>query len=206
MNWEGYRNLKDYVEKRISEFGLISEDRKESLTNLAKVLTGRRAGAINVIFICTHNSRRSHMAHLWASVAAFRYGVEGVNCFSGGTEATAFFPLAVKAIKEAGFIVTTRIPGANPVFLVSYPGASEGVRVFSKKYTDPPNPTREFHAVMTCSDADEACPVVTGAATRHAITYEDPKSFDGSPHTKEGYAERCRQIAREMLFIFSHTS
>jgi arsenate reductase len=182
---------------------LIPEVRKECLKGLAKVLNEGQAGIVSFVFICTHNSRRSHMAHLWAAVGAVRYGVERVNCFSGGTEATAFFPLAVDAIKEAGFRVRTKIPGANPVYLVSYPGAAEGVRVFSKKYTDPPNPIRDFHAVMTCSDADEACPIVTGSASRHAITYDDPKSFDGTSDAKEAYAERCRQIAREMLFVFS---
>ena len=146
------------------------------------------------------------MAHLWASLGAQFYGATRVACFSGGTEVTAFNPLAVKAIKNAGFRFSTKIPGANPVYLVSHPGCLEGVKVFSKKYTDPPNPTRGFHAVMTCSDADDACPTVTGAASRHAISYEDPKKFEGTARAAERYAERCRQISREMLYLFSLTS
>ncbi len=146
------------------------------------------------------------MAQLWASLGAGIYGAKRVICFSGGTEVSAFSPLAVDAIKNAGFGVSTKIPGANPVYFVSFPGALEGMRVFSKKYTDPPNPTRNFHAVMTCSDADDACPVVTGAATRHVITYEDPKVFEGTPQAEEAYAGRCRQISREMLYLFSLTN
>ncbi len=145
------------------------------------------------------------MAHLWASLGAQIYGAERVDCFSGGTEVTAFNPLAVNAIKNAGFGISIKIPGANPVYLISYPGANEGERVFSKKYTDPPNPTRNFHAIMTCSDADDACPVVTGASSRHAITYEDPKVFDGTSRARKAYDERCRQISREMLYLFSLT-
>ena len=146
------------------------------------------------------------MAHLWASLGAEFYGAKNVACFSGGTEVSAFNPQAVKAIKKAGFRVSTKIPGANPVYLVKYPVCMEGVKVFSKKYTDPPNPIRGFRAVMTCSDANDACPVVTGAASRHVITYEDPKAFDGTPRAVEAYAERCGQISREMLYVFSLTS
>jgi len=56
---------------------------------------------------------------------------------------------------------------------------------------------------MTCSDADEACPVVTGASSRFSITYEDPKDHDGTPEEEDKYNERSRQIAREMFYLFS---
>ncbi len=203
MNWDGFGELQVYVKERIAEFDLISKERKTKLKRLAKEIQGMNGEPVNLIFICTHNSRRSHMAHLWASLGAKFYEAEGIASFSGGTEATAFNPMAVNAIKDAGFRVSTKIPGANPVYLVSHPGIEEGIRVFSKKYSDPPNPARGFLAVMTCSDADEACPIVAGASSRHAITYEDPKAYDGTPEAREAYAERCRQIAREMLFTCS---
>lgn len=206
MDWKGFESLQEYVAHRVEEFKLIPKERREILEGLAAVISESKETSINIIFICTHNSRRSHIAHLWASLGAEVYGAKKVYCFSGGTEVTAFNPLAVNAIKKAGFRVSIKIPGANPVYLVSHPGCTEGVKVFSKKYTDPPNPTRGFHAVMTCSDADAACPIVTGAASRHAITYEDPKVFDGTLRAAEGYDERCRQISREMLYLFSLTS
>ncbi len=206
MDWKGFESLQEYVAERRGEFDMIPVARKKKLEVLAALISQSRGGELNLIFICTHNSRRSHMAHLWAALGAEIYGAESVFCFSGGTEATAFNSQAVSAIKAAGFKVSTKIPGANPIYLVSYPGATKGERVFSKKYTDPPNPSRLFHAVMTCSDADEACPVVTGASSRFAITYEDPKVFDGTPQAKEAYAERSSQISREMLFLFSLTA
>lgn len=206
MNWKGFEPLKDYVALRVEEFDNIPLKRKAKLEALARLILENKTGGSNLIFICTHNSRRSHMAHLWASLGAAIYGTDRVACFSGGTEVTAFNPRAVNAMKEAGFALSVKIPGANPVYLVNYPGAQKKQRIFSKKYTDPPNPTRNFHAVMTCSDADEACPVVAGASSRHAITYEDPKAYDGTPGAKEAYAERSRQISREMLYLFSLTS
>ena len=56
---------------------------------------------------------------------------------------------------------------------------------------------------MTCSQADKACPVVKGAASRVAVPYDDPKDFDGKPQEQTKYDERCKQIARETLYVFS---
>ena len=36
-------------------------------------------------FICTHNSRRSHLGQIWAAIAGAYYNVD-VATFSGGTE------------------------------------------------------------------------------------------------------------------------
>jgi arsenate reductase len=56
---------------------------------------------------------------------------------------------------------------------------------------------------MTCTQADEACPVVEGCELRVSIPYEDPKVGDGTDQESELYDERCRQISREMLFLMS---
>ena len=143
------------------------------------------------------------MGHLWAQLAASYYQVHEVYCYSGGTETTVFNPSAVNAMKEAGMRIVQEDKSLNPVYRVFLPGQKEEIDTFSKKYTDPPNPTEGFIAVMTCSDADEACPIVFGARSRHAIPYEDPKSFDGSGEESDRYAERCGQIAREMLYLFA---
>ena len=59
---------------------------------------GRPAG---LIFICTHNSRRSQLAQVWAGTAARVFGIAGVETFSGGTEVTAFNPRAIAAAERA---------------------------------------------------------------------------------------------------------
>ena len=68
---------------------------------------------------------------------------------------------------------------------------------------DAPNPTSDFAAVMTCSHADESCPIVQGAAIKISVPYEDPKIADGKPNETEVYDERCKQIATEVLYVFS---
>jgi hypothetical protein len=123
--------------------------------------------------------------------------------YSGGTEATAFNPRAVAAIRRAGFAVETIAEGDNPVYGVRYMDEMEPMPCFSKVYDRPPNPQQGFAAVMTCSAADEACPIVFGAANRIAIPFDDPKPFDGNEQEAAKYDERCRQIAREMLYVVS---
>src|SRR6478752_7363247 len=81
-----------YIEARASEFEQISPERRERLTEIARFVRTRLAAGetARLTFICTHNSRRSHLAQIWAQVTAAHYGVGGVETFSGGTEATAF--------------------------------------------------------------------------------------------------------------------
>ncbi|MEN8203270.1 MAG: protein-tyrosine-phosphatase [Bacteroidota bacterium] len=203
--WEGFEVLSQYAGQRTKEFKLITEERKVQLNRLAKAvrLDLDLECSADLVFICTHNSRRSHMGQVWALLAAYYYEIIGIRCFSGGTEATAFNPRAVNALEMTGLEIEQLDDGSNPEYMLSFPGEEEGFRAFSKKYEDPPNPTKDFIAVMTCSAADEACPVVTGASSRHSITYEDPKDYDGTPEEEVKYDERSRQIAREMFYLFS---
>lgn len=56
---------------------------------------------------------------------------------------------------------------------------------------------------MTCSDAERNCPFVPGAEKRIAITYDDPKAFDGTESQAAKYVERATQIATELFYVFS---
>ena len=194
--------LAQYCDEAVKGFDQISEKRKLPLDALAQyILSSIQAeGSINLTFICTHNSRRSHMAQLWALTAAAYYGIENVQSYSGGTEATAFNKSAIKAMEGAGFQITKTQDGSNPVFEVLLSQNSKSHKMWSKKYDDPLNPSKNFAAVMVCSDADQNCPFVPGA-TRIAIPFVDPKSFDGTPSEAAMYDERCMQIATEMLYV-----
>jgi arsenate reductase len=196
-----------YTARALLHIDTIPEKRKGELEEVAAFVTSKRdAGEDSELtFICTHNSRRSQMAQLWAAVAAAHFGVDGVRTYSGGTEATAFNPRAVAAMQRAGFVVDN--PGGdNPRYQVSFEDTGSTLECFSKRYDDPANPPEGFAAIMTCSDADEACPVVPGAAFRAAIQYEDPKAADGTPLESAAYDERCLQIATEMFYVFSRVA
>lgn len=197
------------VEKNIalykSEFEQIPEERKEALQYLALFIENKiKAGEkVELIFICTHNSRRSHISQIWAQTAAAYYGIPNVVAYSGGTEATAFNPRAVKAMEDAGFKIVKTTEGANPIYEVKFSDDARSVTAFSKKYDDAFNPKNGFCAVMTCSHADQNCPLVLGAAARVATPYDDPKEFDGTAQEAAKYAERVHEIGREILYAFS---
>ncbi len=194
------------VDALIAECDLIPEERKTSLETLAGYIAQKRAGGgpIQLVFICTHNSRRSHISQIWAAVAASFYGLVDVTCYSGGTEATAFNPRAVAAMQRAGFLIENP-GGPNPHYHVHFATDEPAVECFSKVYDDPANPRSDFAAVMTCSDADANCPFIPGA-TRIALTYEDPKAADDTPEEAARYDERVRQIGRELLWAMGRVN
>ena len=199
-----YPTLADFIEARQAEYDDIPENRKLLLGQLAQYIQSQKGEApkVSLNFICTHNSRRSHLSQIWAATAAAFYGIGGVQTFSGGTEATTFHPNAVAALKRAGFDIQNP-GGKNPHYRVRFSNAGPEIESFSKVYDDPFNPDKHFVAVMTCSDADENCPFIPGAAFRLALTYEDPKIADGTPREAEKYDATVRQISRELLYAFS---
>jgi arsenate reductase len=197
--------LQTTIDQLAKEYDQIPPQRKKILKELTKFVQDKvdTGKPVYLNFICTHNSRRSHLSQLWAQAAAYYYHVPNVKCFSGGTEATAFNTRAVKAMQDAGFLITMTKDGDNPVYEVRYDNDASPVIAFSKKYDDPFNQNKDFAAVMTCSHADEHCPLVLGASGRIALTYDDPKEFDGTPQETTKYAERVREIGREILYAFS---
>ena len=196
--------LARYTKPLGSAFATIPEDRKQKLEKIALFVRSKRAAGekARLVFICTHNSRRSHMSQLFATVAATSYGIDGVETFSGGVEATAFNPRAVAALERAGF-QTANPGGDNPHYRVTYARDRPPVEAFSKKYDDPANPHDGFAAVMTCSQADKNCPSIQGSSLRVAVPYEDPKVSDGTPEEAATYDQRAKQIATEMFYLFS---
>ena len=201
-----YPDLLVYLEARQAEFDLIPEDRKADLAKVADYARERlsRSELAKLTFICTHNSRRSHLSQIWAQVGAEFYGLSGVETYSGGTEATAFNPRAVAALRRCGLKIVADVPEAsNPRYSVFVSDKARPQTCFSKVYDAPPNPKSEFCAIMTCSEADKACPLVRGCEVRIPIRYEDPKAADNTNEESQRYDERSAQICREMLYIMS---
>lgn len=199
-----YRKLKTYISELESDFNFLPSARKEKLRELGEYIQSKlnESKTAKLNFICTHNSRRSHLAQIWTSVAADNYGIQNIETYSGGTEATALNPRAVAALERAGFNIEN--PGGdNPPYKVRFSDNTDPLICFSKTFDNPANPEKDFAAVMTCSDADENCPFVPGAEFRIPITYQDPKESDGMKQETEIYDERCRQIGTEMFYMIS---
>ena len=183
----------------------ISKERREILQPLAQYIQSKTdtQEPIRINFICTHNSRRSHLSQVWAQTMAHYFNVRNVQCYSGGTESTALFPIVAQTLKNTGFQIETISEGKNPIYSIKYTENELPIIGFSKKLDDNFNPKSEFAAVMTCSQADGGCPFIAGAEKRIPITFEDPKAYDNTPLQTEKYQERSLQIATELFYVFS---
>ena len=199
--------LFDKIEKTISTLNVqsITNERKEILHPLIDFIKTKTNDSkeIRLNFICTHNSRRSHLAQVWAQTIAHYFNIKNVFCYSAGTEATALFPMIIKTLQNSGFKITKESENKNPIYTISFSKNEPPIVGFSKTLDTSFNPTSAFAAIMTCDAANEACPIVLGAEKRIPITFEDPKAFDNTPQQVEKYNERSIQIATEMYYIFS---
>ena len=184
----------------------ISEERKIILQPLIEFISSKlsKNEEVRLNFICTHNSRRSHLSQIWAQTMANYYQIENVFCYSGGTEATAMFPKVVETLRNQGFEILKLSETENPVYAVKFAENEHAVICFSKKYDDDFNPKSEFAAILTCDSADENCPIVYGAEAKIPIKYEDPKKSDGTAEMNETYFNRSLEIATEMKFVFEN--
>lgn len=183
----------------------IPEERKAILQALTDYIQSKvqQSEEVRLNFICTHNSRRSHLSQIWAQVMAAHFGIPQLVTYSGGTEATAMFSMVGETLKEQGFEITSLSDGKNPVYAIAFGENNHPVIGFSKTFDHPFNPVSGFAAIMTCSQADEGCPFIAGAEKRIPTTFDDPKAFDNTPQQAEKYRERSIQIATELFYVFS---
>jgi arsenate reductase len=186
----------------------IDAQRKKILQRLAQHVQEalQTHNAVNLVFICTHNSRRSIFCQIWAAVMAQKLGFPQIHSYSGGTTETEVFPLVIGTLKKQGLQVEPLSRETNPIYALKYADDQPATITFSKDYTHFINPKRNFIAVMTCDQADQNCPSVIGADQRIALPYEDPKAFDQHPRQAEVYRERSLQIAAELTYVFSKIS
>ncbi|MBR9919241.1 MAG: protein-tyrosine-phosphatase [Bacteroidetes bacterium] len=196
-----YPPLREYIEKLPTDE--ISFDRKNQLARIADYLKAKTAleQIPSLIFICTHNSRRSQLAQIWAQTAAWWNHLEA-NCYSGGTEVTAMHDHVASVIRKAGFKVCA-LGIDNPQYTV-FPGSETNrISAHSKIYSAKANPQSGFAAIMTCSDADENCPFIPGAEVRISLPFEDPKTHDGQKDVLLHYEATSKIIASQMFYLFS---
>lgn len=203
-------NLFEQIQQTIESLDVttIAEDRKVVLQPLADFIKAKLEAkeTIRLNFICTHNSRRSHLSQVWAQAIGAHFGIKDMASYSGGTEATALFPSAAEALESAGFQIQKLSEEKNPVYSIKYAENTQGLIGFSKKFDDTFNPANGFAAILTCDSANEACPFVPGSEKRIPITFLDPKAFDGTPQQAEKYQERSLQIATELFWVFSQAT
>jgi len=200
-----FTSIQNYCDRLVRDFVKIPEERKERLEKISNYILKKKLNnqPANLIYICTHNSRRSVFGQIWAKVASEYYNILNINTFSGGTEATTFNKNAISALERAGFKIKPLTFDINAIYQVSYDDAKNPIECFSKVYNDPKNPGKGFAAIMTCSDAETNCPYIPRIDLKVGTSYDDPKAFDNTELQNLKYDERCSQIALETLYAFS---
>lgn len=201
-----YPELEAYFTARAAETDQIPADRKARLQPVADLLRKELAKGNSpaLIYICTHNSRRSHLGHL-LTVALLAKADLNLETYSAGTEATAMHPNTVSVLREIGFLVDGDTSQPNPRYQVRFSDEAAPQIAFSKDLEDDSLPKENFLALMTCDEAFEACPIVFGALGRFPLSYKDPKVSDGTPSQTATYRERADQIAREGAWLIQNS-
>jgi len=189
-------------EERLLNQNPLSISRKTELTSLAieinSLLTLKSKAEL--IFICTHNSRRSTLSQVLLTSILKSRGITNIHCYSGGTEETAFNYRMVDALTEFGFGFKKISDGQNPKYVLDDNPPSSEI-YFSKKYESHANPQKDFIAILVCDHASETCPIVHGAFKRIPLIYKDPKAYDDTPQESEMYQKKILEIGAEMLFL-----
>jgi arsenate reductase (thioredoxin) len=209
--------IKEHAAYLTTSFDMIDEGHRLAGGKLAEwIAKNYRPGEpLDVVVVCTGNSRRSILGATTGNIAAAYYGMPEVRFHSGGTAPTAFNSRTVVALRGIGVEVEPtgkeaargEPQTANPVYRVCWGSPGEAgssameATEFSKLYADPSNPHQGFAALMVCSEADAACPFVKGAAVRISMPYLDPKIYDGGAYESAKYAERRDDMGRLMLAV-----
>lgn len=195
--------LEPYGKEILAHLNQMEDDRKMKLHQISEFVSQRiqNGKSAKLLFVCTHNSRRSIIAQLWAKAAARFFNLENVCAFSGGTEATMVSENALRALTSNGFKLA-KVEGESMI-MGFWSTDTEGVELFSKIYDHPANPKNDFMAIMVCDDADEVCPVVPGSVARVSLPFADPKIYDGTKDAESKYLETSFAIAGEMLYSMS---
>lgn len=198
-----FESISTYISEL--EVSSISEERKTELQKVIDYISSKVSAnePVKLNFICTHNSRRSHLSQVWAKTLANHFQISQVKCYSGGTEATAVYKSVIKTLENIGFKIINLGPTNNPTYKLFMNEKDCPMTLFSKTFDDSYNPLEDFGAVMTCNHADQNCPFIPNS-TRLSLPYTDPKEHDGTSYEAQGYEDRSKQIATEMKYIFSN--
>lgn len=158
------------------------------------IATALTKGPIQLLFVCTHNSRRSQLSE---ALASHRWqGDPRITMRSCGTEQTACHPSTAQALEDLGWEVQDL---GNGRFQVQRDLTTHNL--WSKTFDEVPRDL-PIVAMMTCAEADKACPAIVGAVARIPWRYPDPKIADGTPESRATYRAVAEAIARDLDALY----
>jgi hypothetical protein len=197
------QNLQKTIAKLATMQAEIPEERKALLAEIAAFISHKlqKGEPVKMNFICTENSRRSHLSQLMSAAIARYFGLP-IKTFSGGTKVSAFNPRTVASLRRAGFSIADA-EGENPKYPVVFEPNDEPLLSYSKLYDAPENPQDSFIAIMVCGSADANCPFIPNSEKRFAVTFNDPKVAENTPQEAATYDERLLEIGSQFYYLFN---
>lgn len=204
IDFKKNKKLSTFIKEITSHAQLLSTDRKKKLHEIAEIIRQEllEQKELALVFICTHNSRRSILGQVWGQIAAFHYNFDTIYTYSAGTVETSVSPTIINVLEKVGLKCTQKSTATNSIYQLTYLATEQPIELFSKKYTHPSIP-HKFIAIMTCADAAENCPYIPQAMKRFSIPFEDPKYADNTPNSANVYYEKSIEIATEVFYLFS---
>lgn len=180
--------------KILPDVSQIKESRLKILDHIARQLVNviQQDDEANVVFVCTHNSRRSQIAQVCLQLFLQELNIKNIGVFSCGTEKTHIPPQIFALFKRQGLEVRESKNDSIEVF--------NQIVLFSKTYEDDSLPKRSI-AIMVCDSASETCPFVPSFNQRISLEFRDPKQADGSPEEEKSYNKAWIKIATEMAYL-----
>jgi len=133
----------------------------------------KRKAVKKILFICTHNSARSHMAEGFVNAL---YG-DRYSAFSAGTEPSKVNPYAVRVMQEIGIDISDH--------------RSKSVDEFLDQDLD--------YVVTVCDHAKEVCPFFPGGRKALHKGFQDPAAVAGTEDEKLSLFRRVREEIRDWV-------
>lgn len=205
-----FPKIRQYLDEQSKKQAKVTEAHRAAVEQLSQWIAKREKKQSDVIMVCTGNSRRSILGSTMGNIVAAYRNKDHLRFHSAGTAPSAFNSRTIATLKEIGMVIEATGSQAkvgakkepNPHYRIEWgKAANSSVVEYSKTLEDVVLPGKDFAAVMVCDDADAKCPVVAGADLRVAITFLDPKAFDGSKEETAEYGKTRDLLAQVMLQI-----
>tara|TARA_B100000886_G_scaffold285967_1_gene210466 strand:- start:4029 stop:4604 length:576 start_codon:yes stop_codon:yes gene_type:complete len=180
--------LSKYV-KEIEKFSL-EDFQKARIKKISKTLKNEIKSCNSIVFVCTHNSRRSQFCQVWSQILSDIYKLN-LSFQSAGVVKTEVYIGVIRSLQRAGVDIDE-----TGTILIN----NKQVSLFSKSL-DEIN-FKKFISIMTCSDAEKSCPTDPRSKKNISLFYPDPKRFDGTQDEIKEYDFTCKSIAAEINAIF----
>ena len=169
---------------------ILRDYQKSRVKKISQELSGVINSCNKIVFMCTHNSRRSQLSEVWANILSNRLNLK-LSFFSAGTEKTKVYKEVIETLCRVGVDINKE----GKLNLTS-----NTINIYSKTLDEIKED--KFIGIMNCSDAEKHCPLDPRSKKNIKLFYDDPKKYDRTTKESDEYDRTCRLIASELNAIF----